>query len=214
MSSQEKIEIVEKMEEDEKENQGQLILTRVKKGYSYEWNKLLLEYEPPYIFHDTVLYLENEFIFDMWSNNFDNEKNIHFNVFKNESQIHYEHEEKCIPFILRFENINGVVERSGSDNDRNHYFKPTALIQTSLIYDIFAQFTDKICSELKVEYNNVVDNVRFQINCSQKLPINRVLYFRNLIVCFEKVEKIFYRRRYQHHLIVRIIHGEVLLNKK
>lgn len=103
MSSQEKIEIVEKMEEDEKENQGQLILTRVKKGYSYEWNKLLLEYEPPYIFHDTVLYLENEFIFDMWSNNFDNEKNIHFNVFKNESQIHYEHEEKCIPFILRFE---------------------------------------------------------------------------------------------------------------
>ena len=200
---------MEVVEQKQTKGEEEIILTRIKHGYSFKWNKLLFEYEHPYIFHDMKLHLENEIIFDMWENNFNLNK-IHF---ANEN-IHYEHEGNCIPFILRFEQISGVVERSGRNADRNHYFRPTALIQTSLIHDIFAQFVDKITNDLKVNYNDVVDNVRFQLSCSQKLPINRVLYFRNLLVCFEKVEKIFFRRKNQHHLIARVLGGEVLLNKK
>ena len=202
-------EVVEKKQQDGTKGEEEIILTRIKSGYSFKWNKLLFEYEHPYIFHDTKLYLENKVIFDFWENNFNINK-IHFS----NQNIHYEHEGDCIPFILRFEQISGVVERSGRNDDRNHYFRPTALIQTSLIHDIFARFVDKITTDLKVNYNDVVDNVRFRLNCSQKLPVKRVVYFRNLLACFEKVKKILFRGKNQYHLIPRVLCGEVLLNKK
>ena len=207
MSSIDAMDVVEQ----EKKQDSEIIMTAIKPGYSFEWNELLFETKAPYIFHDVRLNLEREVIFDFWKNEFDIYKNIHFS----NKNIHYfTSEGYCIPFLLKFENINDVVERSGRDNDRNHYLRPTALIQTGLIHDVFAEFVDKICRDLKVQYNEVVDNVRFQLKCLQKLPINRVVYFRNLIVCFEKVKQILYRGRNQHHLIVRVLASEVLLNKK
>ena len=203
---------MEEVEQKRRQNDTGVILNKIKKDYSYEWENLSFEYEHPFIFDDTVLYLENQVIFDMWKNNFDIEKNLHFN---RHNQIHYEQEErKCIPFILRFENINGIVERSKREDDRNHYFKPTALLQTSLISNIFAQIEDRMTTILKIEYNSIVDSNKFIIDCLQKLPINRVLYFKNLIVCFEEVKEKTFQRRKQYQLIARIISGEVLLDKK
>ena len=37
------------------------------------------------------------------------------------------------------------------------------------------------------------------------------MYFRNLLVCFEKVEKLVHRRKERYCLVARIIYGEVLL---
>ena len=183
-------------------------LLSVNKKYCFKWNKLLLEYEAPFIFHDTKLDLENELIFDLWENSFDIENKVHIN---DNLQIHYEHNQKCVPFILKIENINGVVQR-GRDLKRIHYFKPTALIQSGLIFDIFARFEDKICDNLKVPYNELIDNGGLiQLICTQKLPQNRVMYFRNLLVCFEKVEKLVHRRKERYCLVARIICGEVLL---
>ena len=184
------------------------LIQPIKDDYSFKWNRLLFEDEEPFIFHDTKLNLENEVIFDLWENSFDIGNKIHFN---NHMQIHYEHNTKCVPFILRIENINGVIERV-RDLKKIHYFKPTALIQTGLIHNIFAKFEDKICDNLKVPYNDLIDNGGLiRINCSQKLPQNRVLYFKNLHVCFEKVEKVVHRRKETYCLVTRIIYGEVLL---
>ena len=82
-------------------------LLPIKKKYSFKWNKLVFEDELPFVFHDTRLNLEREQIFDLWENNFDIEKNVHINE---HLQIHYEHEEKCLLFLLRIENINGVIQ--------------------------------------------------------------------------------------------------------
>ena len=68
------------------------------------------------------------------------EKNVHINT---HSQIHYEYKEKCLPFLLKIENINGVITR-GQDLKRLPYFKPTSLVQTGIIYEIFVKFEDKI----------------------------------------------------------------------
>ena len=198
------------MSSNRREEENNLLLPTIKKGYSFKWNKLIFEHETPYIFHDTKLYLEDEVIFDMWENKFDIKNNIHFN---RHSQIHYEHDQKCVPFILRFENISGVIER-GRDLKRQHYFKPTALIQTGLIYDIFTEFEEKIHDNLKIPYDELVDNRGLiRLSCTQKLPINSVLYFRNLLVCFEMVEKIVHRRKEKYCLVARIIFGEVLLEE-
>ena len=48
----------------------------------------------------------------------------------------------------------------------------------------------------------------------QRLPINKITYFQNLIVCFEKMEKVTYRNKEKYCLIARVIDGEVLLPKK
>ena len=201
------------MEEEIKKrkyDETEMILTRIKPNYSYEWKKLLSENERPYIFHDTILYLEKETIFDFLKNNFDIEENLHFNVHK---QIHYELNKKCIPFILKFENINRIVER-GEKDMRNHYFRPTALLQSGLIFNIFAQIEDKAISELKVKYNNIIDCQKFLIQCSQKIPTNRIVYFRNLTVCFEEIKEIEYRRRKTYQIIAKVVDAEVLLDNK
>ena len=131
----------------------------------FKWNKLVFEDEEPYIFHDTRLDLTNEKIFDLWENEFDIGKNVHINT---HSQIHYEYKEKCLPFLLKIENINGVITR-GRDLKRLLYFKPTSLVQTGIIYEIFAKFEDKIFEYLKIPHRELLDNrlIRFS---AQRLP--------------------------------------------
>ena len=185
-------------------------LLPVSNKYCFKWKKLLFEDEEPFIFHDTKLNLENELIFDLWENSFDIENNVHIN---DHLQIHYEHNQKCVLFILRTENINGVIQR-GRDLKRMHYFKPTSLIQTGLIYEIFANFEDKAYDVLKIPDNELLDSGDLiRLNSAQKLPINKVIYFRNLLVCFEKIEKLVHRKKERHCLVARIIYGEVLLNE-
>lgn len=189
-----------------------LIIEKHKKNWSYEWNKLFFEWERPYIWHDTVLYLEDERIYDFWKNEFNIEKKLHFDQF---GRIHYEiiHKRNCIPFIIKFENICGLIER-GEENDRNHYFKPLSLLQNGLIHELFAKITEKACNLLPIEYHSLDHSVKFEINSLQKLPLNKITYFRNLVVVFEKVEKKIVRRREKHKIVTRIIDGEVLLLNK
>ena len=180
----------------------------ISKNYCFKWEKLLFEDEEPFIFHDTQLNLEKELIFDLWENGFNIEKNVHINEYL---QIHYEHNQKCVPFILKIENINGVVQHE-RDLKRISYFKPTSLIQTGLIYEIFASFEEKIFDVLKVPHNELLDNDGLiQLVCTQRIPRNKLIYFRNLLVCFEKIEKFRHRGKERHCLIARIIYGEVLL---
>ena len=194
---------------EEKKN---LQLPSIKKDYSFKWNKLILEDDPSIvIFSDSVLDLEREQIFDLWENNFDIEKKVHINE---HLQIHYqnEEEEKCIPFLLKIENINGIIER-GNDLNRVIYFKPMSLIQSGLIYELFAKFEDKIYNFLKIQPYELLDSGGLiRLNCAQKLPRNKVTYFRNLIVCFEGIEKVLHRRKEKYCFVTRIISGEVLLS--
>ena len=158
-----------------------------------------------------MLDLEREQIFDLWENNFDVEKKVHINE---HLQIHYQNkkEEKCIPFLLKIENINGVIER-GNDLNRVIYFNPTSLVQSGLIYELFAEFKDKICNFLKIQPYELLDSGGLiRLNCVQKLHRNKVIYFRNLIVCFERIEKVIHRRKEKYCFVTRIISGEVLLS--
>ena len=191
--------------EDEEEKEFPELLA-IKKNYSFKWEKLLFENEKPCIFHDTKLNLEGEKIFDLWENNFDIEKNVHINQ---HLQIHYKHNQKCLPFLLRIENINSVIQR-GRNLKRICYFNPTSLIQTGLIYEISASFENKIYNVLKIPHNELLDSGGLiRLVCAQRIPRNKVVYFRNLIVCFEKIEKVLHRRMEKHCLIARIIYGEV-----
>ena len=195
---------------DEKVNE--ISFPRLTKKYSYEWEKIIsYDNERPYIWHDSLLYLEDEKKFDFWKNDFDLEKNLHFTK---HNQIHYylEKEEKCVPFILKIEYICGIIDR-GEKEDRNHYFKSASLLQTIYVHNIFGKIEDKMINELNIDYHSIIDSGKFQIDSEKKLPLNQIVYLRNLIIVFEKIEEVTVRRRKKNKIVARIISGEVLLNK-
>ena len=190
---------------------SEINLPRLKKKYSYEWENIDDDYlSNAFIWLDTRLDLKKVKKFNFWKNDFDLEKNLHFTDHKH---IHYNDMDICYPFLLEIENICGIIDR-GEKDDRRHYFKPNALLQTGYLCDIFAKIEDKMVSELNVDYNTICDSNKFEIpQSAKKLPINQVVYLRNVIIAFEKVETVTIRRREANRLVVRIIAGEILLNK-
>ena len=54
---------------------------------------------------------------------------------------------------------------------------------------------------LKIEHNQLLDDGLIRLTGTQRLPQNKVTYFRNLIVCFERVEKVLHRKKEKYCLI-------------
>ena len=187
-------------DEQEKDNQN-LELAPYKKNVSFKWQKLELNNE--------FKFFTDSLTFSLWDNNFDLQKNIHIN---DNLEIHYKHGEDCVYFKLKIENINGTIERG--QVERIRYFRPTSLIQTGLIYDIFSVLEDKICEKLDINFLDIIDRAGLiRITCKQRLPLNKVVYFRNLIVIFDRIEKVTYRGKTKYCIVSNMISGDVLLQE-
>ena len=169
-----------------------------KKNVSFEYEKLQLINEK----ND-----QQDVIFNLWDNNFDLENNIRIS---DDLKIRYSKENKV--FKLKIDNINGTIETGQVDKIR--YFRPTSLIQTGLIYDIFSVLEDKICQKLNISFLDIIDRLGlFRINCQQNIPLNKVVYFKDLIVVFDRVDKVNYRGKIKYCIVCNIVEGDVLLQK-
>ena len=169
-----------------------------KKNVSFEYEKLQLINEK----ND-----QQDVIFNLWNNNFDLENNIRIS---DDLKIRYSKENKV--FKLKIDNINGTIETGQVDKIR--YFRPTSLIQTGLIYDIFSVLEDKICQKLNISFLDIIDRLgMFRINCQQNIPLNKVVYFKDLIVVFDRVDKVNYRGKIKYCIVCNIVEGDVLLQK-
>ena len=187
--------------QDENENNQNLELLPHKKNVSFKWGKLK--------FGNEFELLTNCLIFNLWDNNFELQKNLHIN---DNLEIHYKYDGDCVYFKLKIENINGTIERGRLG--RMRYFRPTSLIQTSLIYDIFGEIEDKICEKLNINFLDIIDRQGLiRVTCEQRLPLNKVIYFKDLIVIFDRVEEITYRGKKKYCIVCNMISGDVLLQK-
>ena len=185
-------------DEQNKHNRN-LELAPYKKNVSFKWEKLELNNE--------FNFLTDSLTFNLWDNNFDLQKNIHIN---DKLEIHYKHGEDCVYFKLKIENINDTIEQG--QVERIRYFRPTSLIQTGLIYDIFSVLEDKICEKLNINFLDIIDRAGLiRIICKQRLPLNEVVYFRDLIVIFDRIEKVTYRGKTKFCIVSNMISGDVLL---
>ena len=178
-----------------------LELLPYKKNVSFKWEKLE--------FNNEFNFLTDDLTFNLWNNNFELQKNIHIN---DNLEIHYKHGKDCVYFKLKIENINGTIERG--QVERIRYFRPTSLIQTGLIYDIFSVLEDKICEKLDINFLDIIDRAGLiRITCKQRLPLNKVVYFRDLIVIFDRIEKVTYRGKRKYCIVSNMISGDVLLQE-
>ena len=185
---------------ENKDNQN-LELLPYKKNVSFKWEKIE--------FNNDFKFLTDDLTFNLWDNNFNLQKNIHID---DNFDIHYKNGKDCVYFKLKIENINGTIERG--QIERILYFRPTSLIQTGLIYDIFAVIEDKICDKLNISFIDIIDRAGLiRIDPKQRLPLNKVVYLRDLIVVFDRIKKVTYRGKSKYCTVSNIISGDVLLQK-
>ena len=184
---------------DKQDEQTQnLELLPYKKNVSFKWEKL--EFNNEFNFIDSLT-------FNLWNNNFDLQKNIHIN-----DNLEILYGEDCVYFKLKIEYINGTIERR--QIERIRYYRPTSLIQTGLIYDIFNVLEDKVCEKLDINFLDIINRAGLiRITCKQRLPLNKVVYFRDLIVIFDRIEKVTYRGKRKYCIVSNMISGDVLLQE-
>ena len=193
--------VVIMINEDDCNNDKQnLELLPYKKNVSFKWEKL--QFEDKFEFEDQLT-------FNLWNNNFILETNIDIN---DNLEIRYKHGKNFVVFKLEIENISGAIKRG--QLERIRYFRPTSLIQTGLIYDIFSILENKLCEKLDINFLDVIDRAGLiRITCKQKLPLNKVVYFRNLVVIFDRIEKITYRGKKKYCIVSNMTSGDVLLQE-
>ena len=175
-----------------------------KKNVSFKYKKLQLQNKTEDKDKD-----KDDIFFNLWDNNFELAKKIHIT---DNLKIHYKNEDKCLVFKLNIDNINGTVQPGQVEEIR--YFRPTSLVQTGLIYDMFAVLEDKLCEKLDINFLDIIDRLgMFRLNCKQNIPLNKVVYLKDLVVMFDHVDKVKYREKIKYCIVCNIIKGDILLQK-
>ena len=171
-----------------------------KKNVSFKYEKLELQNETKD---------KDNIFFNLWDNNFELQKKIHIT---DDLKIHYKNESKCLNFKLKIDNINGTIETGQVKEIR--YFRPTSLIQTGLIYDMFNVLEDKLREKLNISFLDIIDRLGlFRINCKQNIPLNKVVYLKELVVVFDYIDKVNYRGKIKYCIVCNIVKGDILLQK-
>ena len=184
---------------DENSDCGYFEMQPYKKNVSFSYEKLDLINENDEKNDDGI-------IFNLWENNFRLNEMIH--ITDDNLKIHYRHENQCLTFKLKIDNINGSIDKL----NEICYFRPTSLIQTGLIYDILAVIEDKLCEKLKISFLDIVNRLgMFRLNCRQHIPLNRVVYLKDLIVAFKRVDKVNCKGKVKYCIVSDIVQGDILL---
>ena len=138
-------------------------------------------------------------------------------IFKKNAHIcdnldfHYVYNGKCIPFLLKIEN-RCMMLRKGNHLARIKYLEPFSIRISSSLWQVHSNFVEKL-NELTKKTNVPLDSGFIRIDAGH-LSLEKVTYFKNLIICYKKME-ITYKNREKYALIARvIISGQILLPKK
>ena len=159
-------------------------------------------------FNDTLIRINKQKIFDLLEHDFDITKNARI---CDNLNFHYNYDGNCIPFLLKIENCCMTI-RKGNHLKRIKYLEPFSIVISSTLWQVHADFVEKL-NELMKKKITPLDFGYICIDAGH-LSIEKVTYFKNLIICYEKVEKVTYKNKEKYALIARVISGEILLPKK
>ena len=191
--------------DDDNNDSGYFEMQPYKRNVSFKYQKLDLTNENDDEGDDNV-------IFNIWDNDFKLNEKIHLT--DQNLKIHYRHQNRCVTFKLKFDNVSGTIDKI----DNQLYFRPTSLIQTGLIYDILAELEDKLCQKLNISFLDIVNRLgMFRLNCQQQqqqqIPLNRIVYLKDLIVAFKRADKVNCKEKVKYCIVSDIVQGDILLQK-
>ena len=183
------------------------------KDNRYEWRQLEIngvENNILTIFDDTLIDLGEIKPFDLWEHNFDIDKFGH--ICSENLDFHYaDTNNVCKPFFLKIKNCC-MTFRKGNHLKRVKYLEPFLIGVSSILWQVHRDFVKKL-NELKNEQIIPLDFGYVRID-AERLPIEKVTYFRNLIICYEKMEKVTYRSREKYAIIARYFRRNFITKEK
>ena len=72
----------------------------------------------------------------------------------------------------------------------------------------------KLCDKLNISFLDIIDRLgMFRINSKQDIPLNKVVYLKDLIVVFDYIDKVNYKGKIKYCIVCNIIEGYILLQK-
>ena len=73
---------------------------------------------------------------------------------------------------------------------------------------------DKLCDKLNISFLDIINRLGlFRINCKQNIPLNKIVYLKDLVVVFDYVDKVNYREKIKYCIVCNIVKGDILLQK-
>ena len=105
-----------------------------------------------------------------------------------------------------------MMVRKGNHLARIKYLEPFSIGISSSLWQVHSDFVEKL-NELTKKMNVPLDSGFICIDAGH-LPLEKVTYFKNLIICYKKMEKVTYKNREKYALIAHVISGQILLPKK
>ena len=178
--------------------------------HKYKWKDLefdALEENLACVFHDSLIDINEQKIFEH-QHDFDINKNAHI---CDKLDFHYVYNAKCIPFLLKIETCCMTV-RKGNHLARIKYLELFSIGISSSLWQVHSDFVENL-SKLTKKTNVTLDSGSICIDAGH-LSLEKVTYFKNLIICYKKMEKVTYKNREKYALIAHVISGKILLPKK
>ena len=83
---------------------------------------------------------------------------------------------------------------------------------TQALWRINTELSSKI-SEKNGEHSYLLNNMLILINAG-RLPTNKITYFKDLVVCYDCVERVNYRGKECYCINARVISRQILLPKE
>ena len=90
------------------------------------------------------------------------------------------------------------------------YLEPLSDGVTHALWRVNAELIQKFVQLTGKRYQQLVDMTLFCRDAG-RISINKSTYFKDLVICYDRVEKIKYRGKERYCLIVKIIDGQILL---
>ena len=139
--------------------------------HKYEWKDLefdALEKKLAYVFHDSLVAINEQKIFDLWEHDFDIKKNAHI---CDNLGFHYIYKGKCMSLLLKIENCC-ITLRKGNHLARIKYLEPLSIGISSSLWQVHTDFVEKL-NEVTKKTNVPLDSGFIRIDAGH-LPLEKV----------------------------------------
>ena len=170
------------------------------KDAKHKWKTLDIVETERCCWHDYRIDLEMDNTFDLIEREFNIPKIV---CLCDNLNYHYHFSDGAGPLLIKIEYFEATIM------NRIVYNESNSLGITQALWRINYELTAKI-SERNNQPAYLVNNMLTHINAG-RLPTNKITYFKDLVVCYNNVEKVNYRGKEKYHINARVISGQILL---
>ena len=175
------------------------------KNAKYKWSKLDIAKTERSCWHDYKIDLEVDNVFKLMEKEFDISKNV---CLCNNLNYHYHFSGGAGPLLIKLEYLEATIMK-GRHLPKHTYLESNSIGITQALWKVNTELTSKICERTN-KNPQLLDNILIRINAG-RLPIDKITYFKDLVICYDRVEEVKYRGKEKYCINARVISRQVLL---